>query len=49
MSGRARLIETDKTFFGPDGAPAARIREHLERVDEATYENERVELLGPSR
>jgi hypothetical protein len=40
-------MDTDKTFFDPSGEPRARMREHFDRVDEATFEAKRAELLAP--
>jgi hypothetical protein len=43
-----RTIDTSKVFLGPDGAPKARIVDHLERVDERVFEATRATLLAPS-
>lgn len=39
-------METDKTFADPSGAPRARIKDHLRRVDAAAFEEARAKLLA---
>lgn len=43
-SGGPGSLDTDKLFVAADGQQRARIREHLEEVDEATYTRTRAEL-----
>jgi hypothetical protein len=49
VTGTGRLdgngMETEKVFSGPDGAPVARITEHLEQIDNETCDTRSREVL----